>query len=184
MNRGGLATTTSVLTTAKTTTPATHPVNVELDRHNPECIEFADNVNFLIYLKEPSKLINNCPCETLNCLQKINSFNSKHSSASFDLLTYDAQKRFVQILNDYFQYIYEYLRENAAYTRALEPRRFEILCQFALILWTWTDRSRDFCIRLHDYHFIRVLFKVIKLLVNNLKICLTKLFNSFNSKSI
>lgn len=168
MNRGGVAT-TSVLTTLKPTTTAT-PINVELDRHNPECVEFADNVNFLIYLKEPSKLINNCPCETLNCLQKINSFNSKHSSASFDLLTYEAQKRFVQILNDYFQYIYEYLRENAACTRVLEPRRFEILYQFALILWTWTDRSREFCIRLHDYHFIRVLFKVINLLtLENLK---------------
>lgn len=135
-------------------------INADLDRTNPECIEFFDNVNFLIYLKEPSKLINNCPGETLNCLNKINTFNTKHSSASYTLLSYDAQKRFVQIINDYFQYIYEYLKENADYSRILEPRRFDILYQFSLILWTWTDRSREFCVRLHDYHFIRVLFKV------------------------
>lgn len=132
-----------------------------------ECTEFIDSVNFLIYLKDPSKLINNCTSETLNCLNKINAFNFKHSNASFDLLPYDTQKRFIQILSDYFQYIYEYLKENSSCSpRSLEPRRFDILYKFSLILWSWTDRSVEFCLRLHDYHFIRVIFKVADVLID------------------
>lgn len=153
----------------------------ELENRN-ELNEFAESVNFLLYLKDPHKLINTN--ETLNCLNKINEMSLNRAS-TFDHLTYDNKRKFIQILIDYFNYAYDYIKDQSAsnssssllvindHDTTVNSKRMSILNKMAFIVWTWTDRSDDFCFKLHEYRFLRIISKylndhsLIALIVDN-----------------
>ncbi|CAF0771048.1 unnamed protein product [Brachionus calyciflorus] len=135
---------------------------------------FIEQINFLIYLKNPWKLINNCPSETFNCLNRLNEINFKNTN-TFDYLTEEKKNDLIEILIDYVKYMNENLHElfqksgtkstsskhsekQVIYDGLLQTK-FEILYKFSLIMWTWADKSVDFCIKIHEWKFIRVIFK-------------------------
>ncbi|RNA42976.1 hypothetical protein BpHYR1_029795 [Brachionus plicatilis] len=137
--------------------------------HKDDNVTFLEQVNFLIYLKSPWKLINNCPAETLNCLNRIINFSFKNTT-SFDHLSEEKKSDLIEILIDYFKYIHESLHESfqKSFSKkspktiifdGLTQNKIQILLKFSLIMWTWADKSTDFCIRMHETKFVRVLFK-------------------------
>lgn len=132
-------------------------------------VTLIEQVNFLIYLKNPWKLISNCPSETLNCLDRIIDISYKNTS-SFDHLSEDKKNDLIEILIDYFKYMHESLHESfqksfskkmtkSLILDGLTQNKIQILLKFSLIMWTWADKSSDFCIKMHETKFLRVLFK-------------------------
>lgn len=137
--------------------------------HKDDHVTLQEQVNFLIYLKSPWKLINNCPTETLNCLNRIIDISFKNS-ISFDNLSSDKKNDLIEILIDYFKYMHESLHESlqksfskkspkTITTDTINQNKIQILLKFSLLMWTWADKSSDFCIRMHESKFVRVIFK-------------------------
>lgn len=132
-------------------------------------VTLIEQVNFLIYLKSPWKLISNCPSETLNCLNRIIDISFKNT-ISFDHLSEDKRNDLIEILMDYFKYMHESLHESfqKSFTKkttkslildGLTQNKIQILLKFSLIMWTWADKSFEFCIKMYETKFLRVLFK-------------------------
>ena len=152
-------------------TETTRTTQEELEERS----KFFDSVNFIIYLKDPWKITNNCPNETLAALDKIIDHNFKHS-ITYDYLNLDKRLEIVEILIDYLKYLYESTKEsvskygyiikkenqlNSLNNKSEQNKRLEILYKLTLIMWNWADRSIEFCTKFHDLNGLRILFKYI-----------------------
>jgi len=139
---------------------------------------FFNTINFLIYLKDPYKICGEtCAQETLSSLNNLLELNLKYS-ITFDFLEFEKKKAIIEILIDYFKFMYENIKDNMAKHGSIYKKnnkfynnfynlnkseknfyRLNILAKFGQIMWNWADKSPQFCFKFHELNGIRVLFE-------------------------
>ena len=162
-------------------------MNANLDDSNNKEI-FLNSINFLIYLKEPWKLTNSCVEEVINCLNRLNEIDLKSTCIiTFDYLDDSTKSSFIDIIVEYFKYIYENLKEsmnkyggsfvkkdllNINVTSQTNDfiKRIDIFYKFSLLMWSWADKSFDFCVKFQEAKGIRAIFRFLndELLIDNI----------------
>ncbi len=126
------------------------------------------SVTCLANYKEVWRLINNLE-EAITHLEFINRLNQQTNN-TFQLIIEDTKRHgVIVILIELLDNTYEFIKQNISrQSLVVDPdmyflgaRRVWALVQASQIIWSWSDRSTEFCQKFHQLSGVKTLFKFI-----------------------